>query len=178
MWFMYPKQNSQSSQFSSCNSILAFITMPSIFQTVEMASLYNQPSVLMIFCGFQGGQTHKGQMSQRARKLANLHPILMNPSKKHRKSNPLIKTFQLKIQNQWKLMKKQANTKQQDSWQCCKQKMKILPLNPVNIQMIGQQHLIKIKNTFLCRHFRILASSSSPYFCIIHQPNSYNLNLL
>src|SRR5439155_15324926 len=53
MWFMYPKQNSQSSQCSSCNSILAFLTMPSIFQTVEMASLYNQPSVLMIFCGFQ-----------------------------------------------------------------------------------------------------------------------------
>src|SRR5436190_12007481 len=61
MWFMYPKQNSQSSQCSSCNWILAFLTMPSIFQTVEMASLYNQPSVLMIFCGFQRGQTHGPQ---------------------------------------------------------------------------------------------------------------------
>src|SRR5438552_8244141 len=149
MWFMYPKQNSQSSQCSSCNWILAFLTMPSIFQTVEMASLYNQPSVLMIFCGFQRGQTHKGQMSQRARKLANLHPILINPSKQHRKSNPPIKTFRLKTQNQWKSMLKQANTKQQDSWQCYKQKMKILPLNPVNIQIIGQQHLFKFKRSFL-----------------------------
>src|SRR5436190_5815375 len=139
---MCPKHNSQFSLFSSFNSILAFPMIPSISQIVKTASLYNQLFIPMIFHGSQKGYT--AQTLQLAHKLAHKlaiypHPILMNPSKQHHKSNPPIKTFQLKIQNQWKLMKKQVNTKQQDSWQCYKQTMKILPLNPVNIQMIGQQ---------------------------------------
>src|SRR5438552_8244139 len=44
-WFTCPKQNSQFSLFSSFNSILAFLTMPFIFQTVEMASLYIQSAI-------------------------------------------------------------------------------------------------------------------------------------
>src|SRR5437667_4536146 len=140
MSFTYQKQSIQSCHCSNCNLILAFPMIPSISQIVKTASLYNQLFIPMIFHGFQKGYT--AQTLQLAHKLAHklaiyLHPILTNPSKKHRKTNPPIKTFRLKTQNQWKLMKKQANTKQQDSWQCYKQKMKTLPLNPVNIQMIG-----------------------------------------
>src|SRR5438034_7082719 len=149
---MCPKHNSQFSLFSSFNSILAFPMIPSISQIVKTASLCNQIFIPMIFHGFQKGYT--AQTLQLAHKLAHKlaiypHPILMNPSKQHHKSNPPIKTFRLETQNQWKLMKKQANTKQQDSWQCYKQTMKILPLNPVYILMIGQQHLLKIKKSFL-----------------------------
>src|SRR5436190_24131315 len=116
---MCPKHNSQFSLFSSFNSILAFPMIPSISQIVKTASLYNQLFVPMIFHGFQKGYTVL--TLQLAHKLAiYLHPILTNPSQKHHKSNPPIKTFQSKIQNQWKLMKKQAKMKQQDSWQCYK----------------------------------------------------------
>src|SRR5436190_24345314 len=120
---MCPKHNSQFSLFSNFASILAFPMISSISQIVKTASFYNQLFVPMIFHGFQKGYTV--QTLQLAHKLTHkltiyLHPILTNPSQKQPKSNPPINIFQLKIQNQWKSMKKQANTKQQDSWQCCK----------------------------------------------------------
>src|SRR5436190_4393934 len=149
---MCPKHNSQFSLFSSFNSILAFpmisIHLSDRQNCFSLQSAIHSDDIPWVSEGvYRTNITTRSQTRSQTRNLS--------PSKKHRKTNPLIKTFRLKTQNQWKLMKKQANTKQQDSWQCYKQKMKILPLNlilplnPVNIQMIGQQHLLKIKKSFL-----------------------------
>src|SRR5438876_11544314 len=91
MSFTYQKQNSQSFQCSSFNLTLPCPMMPFISQIVELASLYNQLSILTIFHGSQRGHTiHKAPMSQLASKpakLPNLHRISKNPSNRYYKPN-------------------------------------------------------------------------------------------